>query len=280
MKTVTKIKIAEFIYNILSFLGLKKKKILERNNINWNLDLSEGIDLSIFLFGSFQGKIIKSITSLIINKKKNNNETFFIIDIGSNIGDKCLSLSRRLIDNKIDNFKIFSIEPTEYAYKKQQINLELNPTLKKKIILSKLYISNNINRKSSTYSSWKLDQKSKNHKVHKGVLKKIKRDTKTISLDKFIEKNNIKKNIILKIDVDGLEMKVLKSCIKSIKKHNLTIFMEYAPYALKENGSSINEFNEFVKRYDFNTFDLNFKKLDKIKINEGSSKDIILIKDK
>ena len=70
MKTVTKIKIAEFIYNILSFLGLKKKKILERNNINWNLDLSEGIDLSIFLFGSFQGKIIKSITSLIINKKK------------------------------------------------------------------------------------------------------------------------------------------------------------------------------------------------------------------
>ena len=120
----------------------------------------------------------------------------------------------------------------------------------------------------------------KSHKIHKGIAKEINKNTKTISLDKFIKKNNIKNNIILKIDVDGFEMKVLKSCVASLKKYDPIIFMEYAPYALKEYGSSIYEFNKFIKRFNYKIFDLDFKKLNQIKISEGSSKDIVLIKDK
>ena len=280
MKTDTKVKIAKFIFNTLVFFGFKKKKLVKKNLINWNLDLSEGIDLSIFLFGSFQGKIVKSIVNFIVKNKTKTNKTFYIIDIGSNIGDKSLSLTRNLIDKKINNFKIFSIEPTEYAFKKQLKNLNLNPNLKKKISLSKLYISNTNTRKNSTYSSWKLEDNLKSHKIHKGIAKEINKNTKTMSLDKFIKKNNITNNIILKIDVDGFEMKVLKSCVESIKKYDPIIFMEYAPYALKEYGSSIYEFNKFIKRYNYKIFDLDFKKLNQIKINEGSSKDIVLIKDK
>ena len=280
MKTDTKVKIAKFIFNALVFFGFKKKKLVKKNLINWSLDLSEGIDLSIFLFGSFQGKIIKSIVNFILKNKTKTNKTFYIIDIGSNIGDKSLSLARNLIDKKINNFKIFSIEPTEYAFKKQLKNLNLNPNLKKKISLSKLYISNTNTRKNSTYSSWKLEGNLKSHKIHKGIAKEINKNTKTISLDKFIKKKNIKNNIILKIDVDGFEMKVLKSCVVSLKKHDPIIFMEYAPYALKEYGSSIYEFNKFIKRYNYKIFDLDFKKLNQIKISEGSSKDIVLIKDK
>ena len=88
MKTDTKVKIAKFIFNALIFFGFKKKKLVKKNLINWSLDLSEGIDLSIFLFGSFQGKIIKSIVNFILK-----------------------------------NFKIISIEPTEYAFKEKLLNL-------------------------------------------------------------------------------------------------------------------------------------------------------------
>ena len=278
MKTVTKVKIARLIFNTLIFFGFKKKNLVKRNSINWNLDLSEGIDLSIFLFGAFQGEIIKSIVSAIFKKKIQNNKTFYILDIGSNIGDKSLSLTRNLINKKINNFKIFSIEPTDYAFEKQSINLNLNPDLKKKIFLSKLYISNKNFRKKSTYSSWKLEGNQKGHKIHKGLKKEINQKTKTISLDKFIKKNNIKNNIILKIDVDGFELNILKSCIENLKKYNLIIFMEYAPYALKEYGSNIYEFNNFIKKYDYKIFDLNFKRLNQVEIKEGSSKDIVLIK--
>ena len=72
---------------------------------------------------------------------------------------------------------------------------------------------------------------------------------------------------------------ILKSCIETLKKYNLIIFMEYAPYALKEYGSNIYEFNNFIKKYDYKIFDLNFKRLNQVKIKEGSSKDIVLIKE-
>ena len=131
MKTVTKIKFAKIIFYLISFFGIKQRRISQRNLIKWNLDLSEAIDLSIFLTGSFQGNIVKSITKLII-KKKLYSKKINIIDIGSNIGDKSLSLCKNLIDKKINNFKIFSIEPTEYAFQKQTENLKLNPLLKNK----------------------------------------------------------------------------------------------------------------------------------------------------
>ena len=93
MKTVTKIKFAKIIFYLISFFGIKQRRISQRNLIKWNLDLSEAIDLSIFLTGSFQGNIVKSITKLII-KKKLYSKKINIIDIGSNIGDKSLSLCK------------------------------------------------------------------------------------------------------------------------------------------------------------------------------------------
>ena len=52
MKTNSKILIAKIIFKILIFFGFKKKTIVKRNDIKWKIDISEGIDLSIFLFGA------------------------------------------------------------------------------------------------------------------------------------------------------------------------------------------------------------------------------------
>ena len=274
MKTNTKIFIAKIIYFFLSFFLLKKIFLIRRNGINWSLDLSEGIDLSIFLFGSFQSKITDSIVKLISRKKSSYN----IIDIGSNIGDKSLTLSHKLIKKNIQNFKIYSIEPTDFAYNKQIINLNLNPKLKKKISIFKSFISNKKKIPYSTYSSWNLKPKKNHHKVHGGILKGINKKTKISTLDSFIKNNKIKNNVILKIDTDGHEMEILKSFQNYIKKSNPIIFMEYAPYALKEHGTSVDYFYNFLIKNNYKVFDLKLNKIDKIKIREGSSVDIVLIK--
>ena len=52
------------------FFGIKKKVIVNRNLIKWKLDISEGIDLSIFLFGSFQENLVRSINKYIFSHKK------------------------------------------------------------------------------------------------------------------------------------------------------------------------------------------------------------------
>lgn len=275
MKTNTKIFIAKVIYFFLSFFLLKKNFLIIRNSINWNIDLSEGIDLSIFLFGSFQSEITDSIVKLISRKKKLR---YNIVDIGSNIGDKSLTLTHKLLKKNINNFKIYSIEPTDFAYNKQIKNLDLNPKLKKKISIFKSFISKKKKIPLSTYSSWDLKRKENRHKVHGGILKKINKKTKILTLDSFIKKNKIKNKVILKIDTDGHEMEVLKSSQNYLKNNNPIIFMEYAPYALKEYGTSVDYFYNFLSKYNYQVFDLNLNKIDKIKIKEGSSVDIVLIK--
>ena len=275
MKTSTKIKIARFIFNILIFFGIKKNLSVKRKFINWKLDLSEGIDLSIFLFGSFQGSVVKSITELMLTK---NKENFDILDIGSNIGDKSLSLADKLLKHKYYNFKIFSIEPTDYAFNKQVKNINLNPNLKKKILLFKYFFSNKKYKPQKIYSSWKLDATENTHKFHHGSLKKVDRFTKSIKLDDFIKRNKIKKKVIIKMDVDGSELDILKSGQKLLKNKSPIIFMEYAPYIMKEQGSNLKEFMKFLKKFNYNIYDLNFKKLKKINISVGASTDIVLIK--
>ena len=55
MKTKYKILIAKIIYKFI--LLFFKKKIYKRNFIFWKLDLSEAIDLHIFIFGNFEPEI-------------------------------------------------------------------------------------------------------------------------------------------------------------------------------------------------------------------------------
>ena len=279
LKTSLKIGIAKLISKTLLLTGFKKINIYNRSEIKWKLNLSEGIDLSIFLFGSFQINVVGALINLINILNKKQGKYFNIIDVGSNIGDKSLLLSRKLIKLGIKNFKIFSIEPTNYAFQKQKINLNLNKILKKKISLYKIFISNNKKKPKTTYSSWELNSNQKKHKIHKGTLKKIDQTTKCLSLDQFINNNKINGEIIIKIDVDGFEMNVLESVKKYLKKKNPIILMEYADYALQENGYTKNKFLKFIKKYNYKIYDLGLKKIKNLKISKGSSKDIILIKD-
>ena len=260
-------------------LGFKKNVQITRNKIEWYLDISEGIDLSIFIFGSFQKDLVLSIFKFIKKEKKRFNY-FNLIDVGSNIGDKSLSLSKKLLDNGINNFKIFSIEPTDYAFDKQIKNIQLNPKLEKKISNYKIFISSKKKNISKVFSSWKLDSNENQHNKHGGILKKIDKNTEIISLDEFIKKNQIKEKIIIKIDVDGYEIDVINSLKETLTKMSPIIFMEYAPYAFIEYGYSVDEFYKFLKKFDYGIYDLKFKKLNKININDGSSKDIVLIKNK
>ena len=59
MKTKQKIILAKIIFKIIRIFFSKKIKV-KRNDIEWNLNLSEAIDLHIFIFGSFE----KEITSI------------------------------------------------------------------------------------------------------------------------------------------------------------------------------------------------------------------------
>ena len=271
MNTKYKILIAKLIFFFFSLIFNKIKFICKKNNINYNLDLKEAIDLHIFIFGKFENEIADTAYKLNLFKKK------IIIDIGANIGAQTLQLA-----NQFKYSKVFSIEPTNYAYNKLIKNLELNVSLYKRIMPFQLYINNEFRKPKKIYSSWSLTSNNKNHKEHKGIRKSTS-NSKNISLDRFIVKNNIKDVDFIKLDVDGSELKVLKSGKNFLLKKKPIIFMELAPYLYREFGYSATDLINFLKKMNYNFYEMrSIKKINEVNsyvnsIKIGSSKNIILM---
>tara|TARA_B110000305_G_C19295031_1_gene566169 strand:+ start:215 stop:1030 length:816 start_codon:yes stop_codon:yes gene_type:complete len=261
-----------FIANIIS-LFLKpffsKNYIHTRNGIRWRLDLNEGIDLLIFLFGTSERKIKN------INKFFNPHDKITVLDIGANVGSISLPIAKIFTKSKV-----YSIEPTNYAYKKLNQNLNLNKSLIKNISLNQLFISK-VNKPSKVWSSWNFTSEKNKHKKNLGSLRYIKKKS-YITLDKFIFKNKIKKIDFIKLDVDGHELDVLKSGEKEIKKKKPIIFMEIAPYLYPEFGYECHELIEYILKVGYLFYDDNVEKIKDInnyidRISIGSSKNFYLI---
>ena len=270
MNTKYKIFIAKLLYIFFSFF-IKNKFICKRNSINYNLNLEEAIDLYIFIFGKFESEIVDTALKLNLSKKK------IIIDIGANIGAQTLQFA-----SQFKYSKVYSIEPTNYAYKKLINNLELNPFLYKRIKPFQLYINDIDYKPKKVHSSWSLTSNKKKHKEHKGIEKSTS-NSKNLSLDKFILKNNINNVDFIKLDVDGSELKVLQSGKDFLFKKKPIIFMELAPYLYPGFGYSVLDLVNFIKKMNYDFYEMHpIKKIDGMNsyinsIKPGSSKNIILM---
>ena len=268
MKTKHKIFLAKFISKIITFF-YNQKVLVKRGNINWELNLNEGIDLSIFLFGKFESSIV-DIAKYLINEKKID-----ILDIGSNIGVHSLRLAKIF-----QKSKIYSIEPTDYAFKKLKKNISLNKEIKN-IKIFQYFISNIKKVPKEVYSSWELNTNNKKHKKHLGTLKKTKY-SKVKTLDNFVKENKIKNKIFIKCDVDGNELDVFKSGKDFLKKYKPYIIMELAPYLYPEFGYKVEKLLDLLIKYNYRFYDVkNYSEINNIyeyalNIKDGSSENIFL----
>ena len=234
LSTKSKIYIANILSKILIFFIDDKKKIISRNDIKYEVDLNEAVDLGIFLGIKNEKKLYKMINFLNTSDKK------ILVDVGSNVGSVTLPLAKLF-----NSSTIISIEPTNFAFSKLKKNLNLNPNLKKRIKLFNVFISDKKKKINFVHSSWDLKAKHKKHEIHLGTLKKT--SNKIQSLSQLLKK--IQKKIdFIKIDVDGYEIDVLRSGKKIINKYKPIIYFEFAPYLYREFGYSPKVLIDFIKK--------------------------------
>ena len=269
MKTIYKIIIAKILSRILTFF-ISRNQNVKRNSIKWSLDLNEGIDLSIYLFGTSEKKIV-NLRKIFTNK----NESLTILDIGANVGSVSLVIAKMF-----ENSKIFAIEPTNYAFNKLSNNLKMNQDLINRVHTRQIFISND-KKPQKVWSSWNFDSSNEKHQKHLGTLKEIK-DNSYLKLDEFVEKEKLTKVDFIKLDVDGYELDVLKSGEKFLKINKPIIFTEIAPYLYPEFGYNCHELIKFFKELNYDFFDENLKKVSDISIlvdnmKDGSTKNFFLI---
>ena len=233
LKTKYKIALAralQFPIIILrKMVGLPMVVCVNRNGIRWLLNLNEGIDFSIFLTGKFEHRTVDAIAKFV-----EAGDT--VIDIGANIGAHSLPVAKLVGKSG----RVIALEPTHFAFEKLNNNIKLNPELSSQILADQVMLMGSPNSKleAELYSSWPLAKKHQEHKKHCGKLQSTE-GGKASTLTDYIFSHGIEDVKLVKIDVDGFEIEVLRGGIDFFENQKPTIVMELAPYTLDEQGESL-----------------------------------------
>lgn len=224
LDTPTKLALARWISKIVRrsrrLVGLRDRLTLERSGIRWELDLAEGIDLSIYLLGAFEPRLVGAYRKLI-------RPGACILDIGANIGAHTLQFAKLVGDRG----RVVAYEPTAYAFGKLQANLRLNPMLALRVtaIQAMLVASADQALTSAVVSSWPLDAHARDGRLSFGA----ERDTAgavVLTLDESLRRIGVSAVDYIKIDVDGNELDVLRGAESLMREQRPTLFLELAPY--------------------------------------------------
>lgn len=249
MKTATKIAIARtaytFIHGARRLMGRPDRFVAERKGVKYELDLSEGIDFSIYLLGSFEPSTADCLRRMI-----KPGQT--VLDIGANIGAHTLTLAQCVGPSG----RVFAFEPTDYASAKIRRNLSLNTELSKRVTFTQAFLTHEDEDAvpAAIYSSWPLAADGELHEHHLGQLKETSH-ARCMTVDGVLQREGVSKVDLVKLDVDGFECDVLRGATAMISRDHPIFVMELAPYVLDERGSSLEKLLALLVPYGYRFFE-------------------------
>ncbi|MEO0311644.1 MAG: hypothetical protein RIQ89_1301 [Bacteroidota bacterium] len=237
-----------------------------KNHVKINLDTRSILAKNIF----FDNYELNEIAFL--NKILRPGDTF--LDIGANIGYFSLHAGQVLRNNG----KIIAIEPTPDTFSKLKRNFELNNLTNVSTLnlgLSESEATLNFNVSNDGYEAWNT----------LGTLN-IGTNTTTIpihviSFDQLLvdQQLDIDKIKLIKIDVEGWEVPVLKGGIKSFAQmKDVIIMMEFADRNAQGAGFSCKEQFQLLKEIGYNWFeyDADTNSIKNVEIKENYTYDNLI----
>ena len=265
------------IYNLKIFLKRKqldliflfnpKVKIIYKLEENCNIYLNKDeISYLLYTKGEFENANRALFKNLII-------KDMVFVDIGANFGIYSI-IASKLIGEK---GKVYSFEPNKNEVKKFNKNLKLNRAYTNNINL--------IEKAVGSYSGKTSFFIPESYKGAYGSIKKpnisencLKVELPITSIDEFVKSNDISKIDLIKIDVEGNELDVLKGAIKSIHKFKPIILMEVSDRRTKVYGYKAKELCNTLLNLKYKLFLPIFSK-NKIKLKNFEPKDFISYED-
>jgi len=249
LTTVQKVRIARVASSIVrvarAAMGRTPEVVVERGGVRWALDLREGIDLSIYLLGGFEPSTLRGYREFV----ELGDVT---LDIGANIGAHTLPLACLVGPSG----RVIAFEPTEYAYTKLRRNLELNPELARRVDARQTMLASSEGEAmpEGIYSSWPLDGGDDLHERHRGRLKSTHGATRRV-LDDVVEELNLPRIDLVKLDVDGNELEVLRGARRSLRRFKPVLMLELAPYVSDANPTEFDAMLELLWSENYAIFE-------------------------
>ena len=213
------------------FFFINNNKIIDLSFGKIKVNLTQAIDREIYLNGFYEKEQL-----IFLDKICNKDEITHFLDIGANIGYYSLYFK------KINN--IFAFEPNKKNFLRLKENNELNNL---NIKMYNFGLSNTNSDSEIWYTNkdkmggsaiYEKNDPELNKYNYKDI---IKEKILTKKLDDIIDINNSK--ILVKIDVERHEKKVLEGMNKMIKQNNIIMQIEIGYDQKNEVFSYLNKLN-------------------------------------
>ncbi len=189
----------------------------------------------------------ENVKKIIFFIKKYNGS---FVDCGCNFGAYSIPIAK-----EFKNQNIYAFDASKKA-----IN-----SLRQNIILNKIKNINYFNigigdKKTEMHFNEEISE-LKNDGSYRFTKDKKKEKIKIFKLDDIFKNKKIKlkKNIIIKIDLEGFDFLALKGLKSTLKKFKVLIFIEISKMLLDNSNNFFKEFALFVKKNKLNIYDLNLK---------------------
>ena len=175
------------------------------------------IDSQLYYTGSFEPDAEQTIQRLV-------REGDVVVDIGANIGYLTLHLARQTGRQG----QVFAFEPIDETFGRLTTNLGLNDLPQVTPIQAGVSDTSSDGISFTINSSYRLD----------GQGKTCEQRIRLTTIDDFAEAQNLSRLDFIKIDTDGMEVRVFKGAQRSLQRFCPSILTECCPGYLREAGSS------------------------------------------
>lgn len=224
------------IYSTLEFLvpNISVKRKFHGNTIKLPFRLRN------YFNDNYESETIKFINDFVFDNSA-------IIVIGSHIGFYTILFGVLTKDSSI----IYSFEPLEsnFHYLKKSINInDLNNVKPINKAIS------NANQKQIFYSKSAIGYNA-GSLVKNPLNEKIEMQTE--SIDNFTKANKIKNIQLVKIDVEGFEMQVLRGGQDVFKRLKPTLILALHPSSIEKNGDSLIDIWRVLEKFNYKIYSSN-----------------------
>lgn len=189
----------------------------------------------------------ENVKKIIFFMKKYNGS---FVDCGCNFGAYSIPIAK-----KFKNQNIYAFDASKKAISSLRQNMFLNK------IKNINYFNIGIGDKNTEMYFNEEISELKNDGSYRFTKDKKKEKIKIFKLDDIFKNKKIKlkKNIIIKIDLEGFDFLAMKGLKSTLKKSKVLIFIEISKMLLDNSSDFFKEFALFVKKNKLNIYDLNLK---------------------
>ncbi len=229
-----------------TYLGMKKTVIMQWvNGLKLRIYPGNEVFRALFVRGIYEPNVVTVINSLL---PKNG----VLIDIGSNMG-YCSLLASDIVG---EEGKVFAIEPSERDFLRLLDNININKL--RQINSYRLAILDYTGEANISIAS---EERSALNTIgaefsYKGIEKIRTEKVPCTTVDAFVKEEALDKIDVIKMDVEGSELKVLKGAHDSIEKYRPALILGLNENALKVCGATIEEIEREIFSLRYKAYEL------------------------